>query len=406
MGNPSKEQGGKATADDALSLHTNPGESSRETFNGLDEFDAPELSIDDLPPNYSESESASLLPTTPAPPAPASARAVASRPFVEDATFFEDLNTGNESWISQSLQFPGDLEDHITQLAAIPPRPFIKLVGTHTETTRDSKGKTEKNTVTDFDVSVELTPYLYSDAQFRRSWNHLRTVENGEKTRRGTILRKRAVGSNQHIEVGGDPKPTLREWCHRYAASHAGLKVFALHRRMVGFDEERIKNRLRTMVNETNYRGHLRIELITKGSLIECYNEAKINHWRLTAWIQMLFACTLLFIFTWPYLWLRTKRWEVAVAEWPFSRMAPGGTKEYVSISEDQWYNMWGRAISKAVLQKRQAVLDQEDLRRAMEPEPTFESGNATVDGAVGLFRAGIGAMNEVNRQLGWGRDC
>ncbi|KAI1391706.1 uncharacterized protein F4822DRAFT_193267 [Hypoxylon trugodes] len=405
MGKPSSPKGGKAA--DAVSLHTNPGESSRDNH-GNDDLDVPETAIDDLPPTYHDalesSEDASLLPSTMAPSN--SAPVYATRPWVEDATFSEDVNTGAQYWMARSLENPKNLKSHIEHLAAIPPRPYIKLVGTHTETTRDSKGKTEKNTITDFDVSVELTPYLYSDAQYRRSWSHLRTVENGEKTKRGTILKKRAPGSNQSIEVGGDPKPTLEEWCHRYAASHAGLKVFALSRRMVGFDEEGIKYRLRTMVNDTNYRGHLKVEIITKDSLVECYNEAKTNKWRLTSWIQMLFTFTLLFIFSWPYLWLRTKRWEVAVAEWPFSRMAEGGTKEYVSISEDQWYNLWGRAICKAVLEKRQGVLDQNDLRRAQEAEPAFETGHAVVDGALGLFRASVGAMNEVNRQLGWGRDC
>ncbi|KAI0849010.1 hypothetical protein F5Y00DRAFT_71941 [Daldinia vernicosa] len=392
-------------ADDVVSLRTNPGESSRVTYSDNDDLDIPETAIDDLPPNYAESEL--LLPPPDAQTAaPGSGLAIAQMPFVEDATRFNDLNTGAQYWMAKSLESPANLEKHIRHLAAIPPRPYIKLVGTHTETTRDSKGKMEKNTITDFDVSVELTPYLYSDAQYRRSWNYVRTVENGEKTRRGTILRKRAPGSNQSIEVGGIPKPTLREWCHRYSASHAGLKVFALQRRMIGFDDEYIKTKLRELVNRTNYRGHLKVELVTKDSLIECYNEARINKWRLTAWIQMLFTFTLLFIFSWPYLWLRTKRWEVVISEWPFSRIADDGTKQYVSISEDQWFNMWGRAISRAVLRKRQALLDQTDLRRAEEPEPTFESGNSTIDGAVGLFRAGISAMDEVNRHLGWGGDC
>ncbi|KAI1400923.1 hypothetical protein F4819DRAFT_459980 [Hypoxylon fuscum] len=405
MGKPSSQFGGKPSAD-AVSLHTNPGDSSRDNYRDSHDLDldAPELSIDDLPPNYSEA--ASLLPPSSTPmPAPSNLNR-ATRPHVPDATFLQDVNSGAQYWIAKSLEDPANLESHIRQLAAVPPRPYIKLLGTHSETTRDSKGKTEKNTVTDFDISVELTPYLYSDAQYRRSWTQLRTVDNGEEARRGTILRKRAPGSNQSIEVGGDPKPTLQEWCHRYAASHAGLKVFTLQRMMVGFDEELVKKRLRMLVNDTNYRGHVRVDLVTKDSLIECYNEAKTNKWRLTSWIQWLFTLTLLFIFSWPYLWLRTKRWEVAIAEWPFSRITEGGAKEYVGISEDQWYNLWGRAICKAVLEKRQAVLDQSDLRRAQEAEPTFDTGNTHVDGALGLFRAGIHAMNEVNRQLGWGGDC
>ncbi|KAH9904907.1 hypothetical protein F4778DRAFT_731161 [Xylariomycetidae sp. FL2044] len=396
MGKPSKD-----TAPDAVSLHSNPGESSRDAF--LDDDDAPEIPVDDLPPNYSDalasSEAAPMLR-----PADAPAPAAATRPVAPGALFVEDANNGAQVWVSKYLEDPVCLERHIRELAMIPPRPFIKVVGTHTETSRDSKGKTEKNTVTDFDVSVELTPYLYSDAQYRKSWAYLRTVENGEKTRRGTILRKRAPGAHQSIEVG-TTKPSLKEWCHMYAASHAGLKVFAMARMMVGFDEEGVKERLNNLVRDTNYRGHLTVSIETKNQSVQVYNEAKINRWRMTSWIIWLFYLTLMFIFSWPYLFFRTKRWEVAIVDWPFSRLRDG-RKEYVSISEDQWYNMWASAICKAVLEKRQKVLGQDDLRRAHEPQEAFNTGNTSVDGALGLFRAGIGAMNEVNRHLGWGGDC
>lgn len=398
MGKPSDKQDPK-DATDAVSLHTNPGESSREDHPNYDDFDAPEISIDDLPPNYSDavesSEAASLLPTNPA---------TTTRPHLPDGTYIEDPNTGSESYISRSLEDPEKLEAHIRTCAGIPPRPYVKLVGTHSETRKDSKGNTEKNTITDFDISVELTPYLYSDAQYRRSWSKLRTVENFEKAKRGTILKKCAP-ANQNIELG-DTEPTLREWCHRYAASHAGLKVFTLQKRVIGLHEEYLKQRLRELVRDANYRGHLHVEILMKGATVDCYNEAKTNRWRLTKWIQVLFTVTLLFIFTWPYLWLRTKRWEVAIVEWEFSRIVDGRPKEYVSISEDQWYNMWGRTIFKAVLGKRQGLLDHADLRRAQEAEPAFDTGNSTVDGGLGLFRAGIHAITEVNRQLGWGGDC
>ncbi|CAJ2506460.1 Uu.00g005900.m01.CDS01 [Anthostomella pinea] len=399
MGKPSAAE----AAADSVSLHTNPGESSMY----IDD-DAPELSIDDLPPTYDDAfESSEGAPMLPHQHEVAGDMVTArARPGEPGAKFITDLNTGAQSWVTKTLENPTTLEQFVRRLATVPPRPYITIVGTHSQTTKDSKGKTEKKTITDFDVSVELTPYLYSDAQYRKSWTHMRTVDNGEKARRGTVFQKRAPGSNQSIEVGNEPKPTLQEWCHRYAASHAGLKVFTLQRRMVGFDEETVKARLETMVRGTNYRGHLQVRVVTKDAQMDFYNNAKLNRWRFTTWIQWLCTLTLLFIFTWPYLYLRTKRWEVAVAEWPYSRMGEGGNKEYVSISEDQWYNMWGRAICKAVLEKRQKVLDQEDLRREAEAQATFNSGNETVDGAVGLFRAGIFAMNEVNRQLGWGGDC
>ncbi|KAI0123177.1 hypothetical protein BJ170DRAFT_599147 [Xylariales sp. AK1849] len=386
-------------ASDALSLHTNPDNSP-----AYHDDDAPELDVDgilddDLPPVYSDAlaSSSSSAPLLPVPAAPAP---------TQYSNFLKDAITGAEFYIDRRLESPKELDKHIRHLAATPPRPYITIKGTHSASRKKSDGKTENITVTDFDVSVEITPYLFSNAQYRKSWTQLRTVDNGEKVRRGTIFKTRAPGSQQSIEVGGDPKPNLEEWSHLYCASHAGLKSFTLRRQMTGFDFPKVKQQLQNLVRNTNYRGRLSIDLATKDETVEFYNESSTNRWRLAAWIRLLCTFTLLFLFTWPYLWLRTKRWEVVVAEWPFSRMAEGNDREYVSISEDQWYNMWGMAIAKAVLEKRQTTLDQSDLRRAQEPESSFESGHATVDGAMGFFRAGMSAMNEVNRQLGWGGDC
>ena len=113
MGKPSSS-GGKL-ADDAVSLHTNPGESSMTNYNDLDEFDAPEISVDDLPPNYTETaENESLLPPPgePMPIPAASGSARVSQPFVEDATLLNDVNTGAQFWVSKSLENPDALEKH------------------------------------------------------------------------------------------------------------------------------------------------------------------------------------------------------------------------------------------------------------------------------------------------------
>lgn len=413
MGKPSDAAG---SASPPVSLHTNPGQ----PFPGdYDHQDAPELDldgIDDLPPLYSDAVASENLDE---PLLPASGSASQEEQSYDSLCqpFQKDDKTGATYYIDPRFESPRELQKHLAYWAHKPPRPFLKVVGIHRQTERKSDNKNETKTVTDFDVAVEMTPYLYANARYGDSWSRLRTVDNGEKVRRGTILKKRAPGAaQQHIEVGGAPKPTLEEWCHRFCARHGGLKCFQLRREMTGFDFDRVREKLRDLVRETNYRGSLSVYVETKDELVEVYNDANTNRWRLNSWVQWFFYLTLLFIFSWPYLWLRTKRFEVAVAEWPFSRMAPGGAarpgsnrdgdREYVSISEEQWYNMWARAIHTAVLEKRQTVLDQADLRRAHEPQATFQSGNVTVDTAVVFVRAGVGAMNEVNRQFGWGADC
>jgi hypothetical protein len=120
----------------------------------------------------------------------------------------------------------------------------------------------------------------------------------------------------------------------------------------------------------------------------------------------MIFYITLLFIFTWPYLFFATKRWAVIKVDWAFSKTDSQGRKTYATVSEKKWYATWAGCIEKAVLQKRQGILTEEDLAKANAPEQEFRSGHEGVDTAVGLFGAGLQAYNQVNRSLGWGGDC
>jgi hypothetical protein len=370
---------------DSFSLHSQRGDPFLDG-------DAPEIHDDDLPPLYEESEvEAALLPRAPAEDSP-----LVIDPVQKDGNngtaYFMDRRFDNE---------PETLETQVKWWAKSPPRPFVRISGTHQETV-DNAGKKERKKITDFDVSIELTPYLYSNAANRTAWTEIRTVENEEKVRRGTVLRKRAPGAKQHIELG-NTKPTLAEWCHRYCASHAGLKAFVFERKVTGLDQQRLKDKLEGLVLSTSYRGHIDISFPVKDATCVVYNDCKTNAWRLTSWIVWLCAITLMFIFTWPYLFFRTRRFEVVIAEWAFSKPTPQGGRQFVSISEDQWYNMWGRAVNKAVMEKRQGTLDQQDLLASDVPDPLFD--NPAVDGVAGIVRAGVRAMNEVNRQLGWGGD-
>ncbi|KAH6623201.1 hypothetical protein F5144DRAFT_497977 [Chaetomium tenue] len=396
MGKPTTSPlpGLAGSSSDAVSLHSHPSDR-------VYDHDAPELQSD-MPPLYSDIEpdttaNAPLLPI------------IHNSSYVvvdleDNRTSFHkvDANTGAEFLIHPSLdQDPSILERQIRKSATKPPRPSVRVLGTHKQTVEE-KGKSETKTITDFDVSVELTPYLFSDAARGTSWAELRTVENTERTRRGTTLRKRAPGVKRDLEVS-DSKPTLAEWCHRYCASHAGIKSFVLKRQVVGFDEEKMKQKLNTLVRGTNYRGDVTVSFPVRDDYVTVYNDCKPNRWRLTPWIVWVCYLSFMWLLTWPYLFFRTKRFEVAVADWPFSITEENGNKRYVSMSEDHLYNLWGRAISRAVLDKRQGTLDQEDLIASQTaPEEPF---GAALEGAPSFLRHGVNAITAVNRQLGWGRD-
>lgn len=367
----------------------------------------------DLPPLYNETAEASgshslsapLLPTSQFPSSGATPTEFPPFRRDETVTYYLDPRLDDD---------PERLESAVRNWATVPPRPFVRLHGYHRERRRDHDGKRRNNNVTDFDVKVELTPYLFANPNLRQAWSEISTVDNEEKAKRGTVLRKRAPGFRKgratsdgggRIELGMIEKPNLTQWCHMFCASHSGLKVFQLRRRMLGFDYQHLREKLEGMVRSTNYRGHLQITFPVQDESVEVWNDCRTNQWRLTKWIYNIFCLSMLWLLTWPYLFFRTKRFETVTSDWYFSRPDGDLRKQYVSISEDQWHNLWGRAIAKAVLSKRQGVLDQQDLLAAEGAPPELNSGDAMVSGAVSFVRAGVNVMNEVNQHLGWGGD-
>lgn len=383
------------SSDDAFSLHSTTAQDP------FFDNDPTELQDDDLPPLYTDDPNGTsgLLD----PLAPSVERLVS--PYLKDAT-------GHEYYIDRRLDTdPTFLQRHMEACALSPPRPFVHLRGTHSESVRRD-GKTQNETRVDFDIKYELTPHLYRDVRTGTSWRELRAADPFAKVRRGTVLPTRAPGfggaSGGAVEAG---KAGLEEWCHRYCASHAGLKTFLLRRAVVGFDEELVRRKLEALVRATGYRGRVAVDFPVLDAEVEVYNEARTNRWRLLAWVRWMFVFSLLFLVAWPWLFLRTKRFEVIEVAWAFSRRGGdgrrGNAREYVSVSEEQWYNMWARAIRKAVLERRQGTLDQGDLIAAEGAQGEgFEQGEEGAGASAGRFvRAGVTAMNAVNQHFGWGGD-
>ncbi|KLU88660.1 hypothetical protein MAPG_07645 [Magnaporthiopsis poae ATCC 64411] len=418
MGRPSK-QALPGDPGDTMSLHSNvppyrdrsvspagaPGSSTnfRSAGHGLnddgdDDNDVPQLDADDdLPPMYTDvAESNALLGPQQAP------ITAADDSYDSVPIFFVDQNNGNETYIDPRLDAsPELLERHIKAWAQTPPRLRVQIKGTHSELVEEH-GKKERRAVVDFDVSVELTPYLYKNVITRESWSELRTVENAEKARRGTVFACRAPKGN----ILDGQKPSLREWVHRYCAgSSSGLKAFVLRRRVVGLDREHLRDRLIHLVRSTNYHGDVTVYFPYHKETVSVYNSCRTNHWRSTQWIVIVCYITLTFLLTWPYLFFRTKRFETVFANWYFSRQNCDESREYVSLSEDHIFSLWAPAIQTAVLSKRQCLLDQQDLVNSQSQAGPPATGNTAVDAGLNVVMAGIRAMNEVNRQMGWGYD-
>jgi hypothetical protein len=177
-------------------------------------------------------------------------------------------------------------------------------------------------------------------------------------------------------------------------------------REVTGLDKRYLTDSLKSLIHTTNYRGHTRITFPVENRVVEVYSSNRINSWRMTTWICMLFYISMLWLFTWPYLFFATKRWAVVKVDWPFSRITESGERCFTTISENQLFEKWAKTVEKAVLTKQQGTLTEEDLHRPDQPQEAFRSGHDGVDRAVNFLGAGITAFNEVNRQLGWGGDC
>jgi hypothetical protein len=246
---------------------------------------------------------------------------------------------------------------------------------------------------------------------------NLVTVENGEKTHRGTLWKQRAPGFKQDVEVGS-PRPELKEWCHRYCASPRLLRIFRLRRVVTGLDDEFLKNRIEGLVRSTNYRGHISITFPVEDKNVDIYTTNFVNKWRLKTWVCWVFYLTFLWIFTWPYLYFATKRYAVVRAEWPFSMSDAYGNKTYTTVSEEQWFERWHVGIRRLVLDRFEGEASEEMLsgviaRPQDPPMPgNIRTGHEGVDNAVGLLTQGFQVARAISSgniggsvQSGWGYD-
>ena len=387
---------------EAVSLHTTPDDYTYD--------DAPEIS--GLPPSYTDSEAGNSTTITPDIPIrhvpPPTTRTNHNSPSFRHGkpVVTSTINVLEPQYDTN----PSELESAIRSFAKVAPVPLVYMMGTHRETVKKGDKK-ETQHITDFRLVINLQRYLRPNFDDRdTSTMFLTTVENSEKTHRGTILKCRAPGSTQDIEVGGAPKAGLTEWCHRYCASPRALRIFRLRRVVTGLDEHHLKNRLEGIIRSTNYRGNIAITFPVEDEHVDFYTSSKVNTWRLKTWVCWIFYLTFLWIFSWPVLFFATKRYAVVKAEWPFSKVDSQMIKEYTTVSEEEWVSKWQVAIRRLVLDRYEGEASEEMMRGVMErdadpPMPgTIRTGHAGVDGAVGFLSEGIRVARALSGGEGLGR--
>ncbi|KAF2023472.1 hypothetical protein EK21DRAFT_118727 [Setomelanomma holmii] len=395
---------------DAVSLHTTPDDYTYD--------DAPEIS--GLPPSYADSEAdsstAAIAPIRHVPP-PTTRTNHNSPSFKNGKPVVCETQTVMNARLDSD---PAQLEQAIREYAEVAPTPFVYIMGTHKETVKKGDKK-ETHHVTDFRIVINLARYLHKDFDSRNTSSMaIVTASATEKTHRGTILKCRAPGFKQDIEVGSSSTASLIEWCHLYCASPRMLRIFRLRRTVPGLDEQYLENRLEGIIAAANYRGNVQITFPMEDRNVDIYTANKINKWRTTTWIQWVFYLSFFWIFTWPYLFFMTKRYAVVRAEWPWSTTLDDGRKVYTTVSEEQWFEKWNVAIRRLVLDRYQGEASEHMMQgvidRPNDPPIPGTTGHAGIDNAVGMLTQGFqvaralssGDIRGVGRgaQGGWGYDC
>jgi hypothetical protein len=170
-------------------------------------------------------------------------------------------------------------------------------------------------------------------------------------------------------------------------------------------NEIQLEDRIKALIRSTNYKGQVTITFPIENPGVEVWSDHWVNRWRNNTAICLLFYISMLWIITWPVLFLMTRKFAIVKAVWPYSVPDEQGRPQYATMSEAQWFMRWQKAIEKAIIEKTQGVLTEEDLARADEPLETPRTGNSSIDSAAGFLAAGVQGYREVNRMLGWGYD-
>ncbi|KAI8937313.1 hypothetical protein NX059_006520 [Plenodomus lindquistii] len=396
---------------DAYPLDTTP--------DGYAYADTPSHDDVSLPPSYADSEASSAPAafTTPIHHLPPpTTRTNHSSPSFKNG---HPVVCSTQTLIDPLLDYdPALLEKTIRANAQTAPVQYIYILGTHRETVKRGDKK-ETTDVTDFRLVLNISHYLRPNFNADdTSSMFLDTADNTTKTYRGGIMRSRAPGVTQDIEIGGAPKPSLKEWTHRYCASSRLLRSFRLRREVTGLDTHYLEQGIERLIRATNYRGNISITFPVEDANLDIYTCTFINRWRLKSWVRWLFYLTFLWLFAWPALFFATKRYAVVYAQWPFSVTDARGEKVYTTVSEAQWLERWHVALRRLVLQGWDGEVDEALMRSfaARDGDPLVMGrlgiGNGGLDTAVGLVSQGLRVARAVQGgdvgrvvQGGWGYD-
>lgn len=298
-------------------------------------------------------------------------------------------------------QDAGILGQMLKDEAKYPPIFTARIVGTHRETKR-TKDKQEKVTITDFDVRLDMTHLLVPNSATPPSLLPQTTVSDHQvKAYRGYRTKTKSP-----VESAEDADT----YVHSYTSSPFPVRSFTLNRSIIYHDSAALEALITSLVGSTNYRGHLKIGFPVTHNRVTVYSPCWQNDYREKTWLRWIFYLTFLWIFSWPYLWFVTRRWEVVTAVFPYGSPIDRPHREFVTKSEQVFFQEWKASIRRAVLGKKQGWIDEEYKFATEQVGPDAltgmpSTGSATADGALGFLRQAVNVGRDVAMAGGWGAD-
>ncbi|KAK7965828.1 uncharacterized protein PG986_000105 [Apiospora aurea] len=165
---------------------------------------------------------------------------------------------------------------------------------------------------------------------------------------------------------GVNPHPsTLMEWCRRFCADESHLKRASIRFEMTDFNKTLVRQKITTLMRELLYKGRVNVEVLPEecNNQLNVYNDTHINRGRMRGLDKFLVGTTGRWVSSLPHARSATNYFGQVVVRWPFSRMvANGRDREYVSVSEEKFFEDWAPAIRETALHRRLITLTKADM--------------------------------------------
>ncbi|GAD93721.1 hypothetical protein PVAR5_2336 [Paecilomyces variotii No. 5] len=308
---------------------------------------------------------------------------------------------------------PKMLCDLIKEKAKLPPRPYVLIKGTHSQTTNDGKGGKKKETVVDFEFNLDVAGTLLrgwkGDGLPPSSlpWHTVTVVSDRDevKTYRGGRFKSKSPGkynwpgvegvadttvdlergqgryvddedendetaplapeededtiSPSHHETPHEADSSLG-WCERFCNDPAPVKSFTLTRTLNGFSSESLRQSIVSHIRATNYRGHISVHPTLREGSMTIYSPHWINRFRNNPYIYWTCIIFQLWLITWPTILLLERQYNVVFSNWNAALLSEDRDvterrKIYArNRDEAALMDYWAPAIKHAAWNRRQ----------------------------------------------------